>query len=58
MKFFVCEITIVKKGLYRFRAFADVDLNVRFLPGFVLGILTKKVGNWVFGKMLGIANNI
>lgn len=48
----MCEITIVKEGMYRFRAYADIDLGVSFLPGFVLGFFTKKIGHWIFGKML------
>ena len=58
LKFFVCEITIIKKGTYRFRAFGDIDLNVTFLPDFLLGILTKKIGNWIFDKMIKMANNL
>lgn len=58
LKYFVCEISVIKKGMYRFRAFADVDLGMSYLPGFILGFFTKKIGHWIFDKMIGMANNI
>ena len=48
----------MRKGIYRFQAFADVDLGMSYLPGFILGFFTKKIGHWIFDKMIGIANNI
>lgn len=58
VKYFVCEINAIKKGVYSFRAFADVDLGISYLPGFILGFFTKKIGHWIFEKMIGIANKI
>jgi uncharacterized protein (DUF2164 family) len=57
LKFLVCEVRMLSEKVYSFRAFAHLDTRLSFVPEFVLGFFSKKIGSWLIDKLLKNANN-
>jgi uncharacterized protein (DUF2164 family) len=58
LKFLVVEIKLKGPGLYEVKAFGHLDIKMSFIPEFVLGFFSKKIGTFLMEKLIKHANNI
>jgi hypothetical protein len=58
LKFFICEIKLIRKGVVNLRAFSHIDIHMFFIPEFLLAFFSEKIGQFLFGKLIKSANDI